>query len=81
MHDCSEADQCLGASPDSPSNGVIESSEVLDRIPPEGITIQDLITFFAGRVGERPGQMPKAEWIRLVRGLCDYGPDKRLRKK
>ncbi|KAF4125365.1 hypothetical protein GMORB2_4205 [Geosmithia morbida] len=68
-------------SPDSQANGAIEPSEVLDRIPPEGITIQDLIKFFTGRVGERPGQMPKAEWIRLVRGLCDYGADKRLRKK
>lgn len=69
-----------GPPPGSPSR-VVEPSEILDRIPPEGITIGELIKFFAGRVGEKPGQMPKQDWIGLVKGLCDYGADKRLRKK
>ena len=59
----------------------MEASEILDKIPPEGITIGELIKFFAGRVGDRPGQMPKTDWIRLVRSLCEYGTDKKLRKK
>ena len=69
-----------GPVPGSPS-GVVESSEILEKIPPEGITIGELIKFFAGRVGEKPGQMPKQDWIGLVKSLCDYGADKRLRKK
>jgi len=53
----------------------------LEKIPPEGIAIGDLIKPFQGRVGDKPGQMPKTEWIRLVKQLCDYGPDKRLRRR
>ena len=67
--------------PGSPTGAPMEASEILDKIPPEGITIGELIKFFAGRVGDRPGQMPKTDWIRLVRSLCEYGTDKKLRKK
>lgn len=69
-----------GASP--PQSGMgIDPSEILEKIPPEGIAIGDLIKPFHGRVGDKPGQMPKQEWIRLVKQLCDYGPDKRLRRR
>lgn len=73
----------VGASPNPyvGSNPVIEPQEILEKIPPEGIAIGDLIKSFSGRVGDKPGQMSKQEWIRLVKQLCDYGPDKRLRKR
>ena len=74
----------LGASPPSLSSsnmGWIEPAEILERIPPDGISITDLIKQFNGRLGDRPGQMPKSQWISLVKQLCDYGSDKRLRRK
>ncbi|PHH83573.1 hypothetical protein CDD82_7134 [Ophiocordyceps australis] len=72
----------LGHAP-SPSqvNGGIEPWEILEKIPTDGIAIGDLIKPFQGRVGDRTGQMPKAEWIKLVKQLCDYGSDKRLRRR
>lgn len=70
----------LGASP-GPSGSGIESWEILEKIPAEGIVIGDLIKQFQGRVGEKPGQMPKGEWIKLVKQICEYGPDKRLRRR
>lgn len=69
-----------GASPSS-SGGLIESWEILEKIPVDGITIGDLINLFQGRVGDGPGRMPRQEWIGLVKQLCDYGPDKRLRRR
>ncbi|XP_044717808.1 Transcription Factor IIF, Rap30/Rap74, interaction [Hirsutella rhossiliensis] len=70
-----------GASPGSQTGSGIEPWEILEKIPSEGIAIGDLIKPFQGRVGDRPGQMPKGEWIKLVKQLCDYGPDKRLRRR
>ncbi|KAM5354338.1 hypothetical protein ACJ41O_000987 [Fusarium nematophilum] len=69
------------ASPGSPGNSVIEPAEILEKIPNEGIVIGDLIKLFQHRLGDKPGQMPKNEWIQLVKKLCDYGPDKRLRRR
>ncbi|KAF5018849.1 hypothetical protein F66182_9141 [Fusarium sp. NRRL 66182] len=69
------------ASPGSPGGSVVEPSEILDKIPNEGITIGELIKLFNHRLGDRPGQMPKNEWIQLVKKLCDYGSDKRLRRR
>ena len=56
-------------------------AEIIEKIPPEGIVISDLIKFFQGRLGEGPGQMPRGEWIAMVKRTCHYGPDKRLRRK
>lgn len=61
--------------------GRVEASEILERVPPEGIAINELIQLFQGRLGDRPGQMPKQEWINMVKNLCVRGPDKRLRRK
>jgi transcription initiation factor TFIIF subunit alpha len=69
------------ASPGSPGGSIVEPSEILDKIPNEGIVIGELIKAFNHRLGDRPGQMPKNEWIQLVKKLCDYGPDKRLRRR
>ncbi|TFA97512.1 Transcription initiation factor IIF subunit alpha [Trichoderma ghanense] len=63
------------------SGGLIEPWEILEKIPADGITIGDLINLFQGRVGDGPGRMPRQEWIGLVKQLCDYGPDKRLRRR
>ncbi|KAM0348764.1 hypothetical protein ACHAPU_004203 [Fusarium lateritium] len=69
------------ASPGSPGGSIVEPSEILDKIPVDGITIGELIKLFNHRLGDRPGQMPKVEWIQLVKKICEYGPDKRLRRK
>ncbi|CAF3513896.1 hypothetical protein SNK03_007093 [Fusarium graminearum] len=69
------------ASPGSPRGSLVEPSEILDKIPDEGIVIGELIKAFQHRLGDRPGLMPKSEWIQLVKALCDYGPDKRLRRR
>ena len=50
-------------------------------IPPDGIGSADLIKHFHGRVGDLPGQMPRTEWIKLVKELCDFGQDRRLRRR
>ncbi|KAH6607935.1 transcription initiation factor iif subunit alpha [Trichoderma cornu-damae] len=63
------------------TGGLIEPWEILEKIPVDGITIGDLINLFQGRVGDGPGRMPRQEWIGLVKQLCDYGPDKRLRRR
>ena len=67
-------------SPTTQTSG-IESWEILDKIPADGIAITDLIKQFHGRVGDRPGQMPRGDWIKLVKRLCDYGSDRRLRRR
>ncbi|KAG6005906.1 hypothetical protein E4U21_007540 [Claviceps maximensis] len=59
----------------------IESWEILEKIPADGISLQDLVKQFHGRVGDRAGQMNKSDWIQLVKQLCDYGQDKRLRRR
>lgn len=69
-----------GASP-PPSSAGIEPWEILEKIPDGGISIVELIKPFQSRVGIKPGQMAKADWIKLVTRLCEYGPDKLLRKR
>ncbi|KAK2593484.1 transcription factor IIF subunit tfg1 [Conoideocrella luteorostrata] len=68
-------------SPASLVSAGIESWEILEKIPAEGISLQDLVKQFHGRVGDRHGQMNKSDWIKLVKQLCDYGQDKRLRRR
>jgi transcription initiation factor TFIIF subunit alpha len=70
-----------GASPVSSAGKGIEAWEIVEKIPPEGITIGELIKPFLGRIGDKPGQMLKKDWIDLVKVTCDYGPDKRLRRR
>lgn len=69
------------ASPNSQTGAGIEPWEILEKIPADGISLQDLVKQFHGRVGDRPGQMNKSDWIKLVKQLCDYGQDKRLRQR
>ncbi|KAF7560241.1 hypothetical protein G7046_g3909 [Stylonectria norvegica] len=70
-----------GGSPAPQSTSVIEPWEIYEKLPAEGILLPDLIKQFKGRVGDQPGQMPRQDWIRLVKQLCDYGTGKRLRRK
>ncbi|KAG6042290.1 hypothetical protein E4U41_000034 [Claviceps citrina] len=69
------------ASPSSKTSAGIESWEIVEKIPADGISLQDLVKQFHGRVGDRPGQMNKGDWIKLVKQFCDYGQDKRLRRR
>ena len=36
---------------------------------------------FMSRVGDNPGQMPRKDWIKLVKENAIYGGDKLLRRK
>lgn len=45
------------------------------------ISIQDLLARFKGRVGDKPGQMLKSNWVKLVKSHATYGADKLLRPK
>ncbi|KAI6782720.1 Transcription initiation factor IIF subunit alpha-like protein [Emericellopsis cladophorae] len=69
----------------SPSSGPITPAEILALIPDQGILIGELIQPFKNRLGEGPGQMPRSEWLNMVKTVCRYvdGPDgkKRLHKK
>ncbi|KAG5930367.1 hypothetical protein E4U60_007090 [Claviceps pazoutovae] len=69
------------ASPHSQTSAGIQPWEILEKIPANGISLQDLVKQFHGRVGDRPDQMNKSDWIKLVKQLCDYGQDKRLRRR
>lgn len=62
----------IGASPSPLSGSVIDPAEIMEKIPPEGIAAGDLIKQFQGRVGEKPGQLLRTEWIKLVKQYCDY---------
>ncbi|SPO03193.1 related to transcription initiation factor TFIIF large subunit [Cephalotrichum gorgonifer] len=70
----------------SPKDGqAIEAWEIVQALPqlPNGISIQNFLKLFEGRVGEKAegGRMAKSEWIKMVRENCNYGPDKLLRRK
>lgn len=76
-----------GASPPSTAEALnskpITAQEIIElmRANPEGISLSALLSKFRGRVGDKPGQMKKSEWINLVRRNVGYGPDKLLRPK
>ena len=76
-----EADIHKDLSPRAYSSAIIEPSEIIEKIPPEGIKIAELIQKFSGRVGDGPGMMKKQDWIKLVKEQCEYGPDRRLHRK
>ena len=63
----------------------IEAWEIVQALPqlPDGISIQNFLKLFEGRVGEKAeaGRMAKSEWIKMVRENCSYGSDKLLRRK
>ncbi|KAI0889779.1 Rap30/74 interaction domain-containing protein [Annulohypoxylon maeteangense] len=69
-------------SPSQEYTDVITSQEIIDALPPlpQGVTIGVFIKRFQNRI-DRPGCMPKRDWIRLVRTHTDYGTDKLLRRK
>lgn len=70
------------ASPASPvDTPAISAQEILDKVPAEGILISELIKPFTARMGDRPGQMRRSDWIKIVKQFCEYGPDKLLRPK
>lgn len=70
----------IGASP-PPSSAGIEPWEILEKIPDTGISIVELIKPFQSRVGTKPGQMKRDDWIKLVTRICRYGAGKMLYKR
>ncbi|KAI0176455.1 Rap30/74 interaction domain-containing protein [Hypoxylon sp. FL1284] len=73
------------SAPQSPSQEYINAptvQEIIDALPPlpDGITIGSLLRRFQDRV-ERPGYMPRKEWLRMVRENANFSADKMLRRK
>jgi len=67
----------------SPAAGPIDHAAILQVIQryPEGVSIGNLLRDFGTRVGDGPGQMPRKEWIGLVKEACVFGADKLLRPR
>jgi transcription initiation factor TFIIF subunit alpha len=63
--------------------GPIEAQEIMAQLPPlpGGTSIATLMKSFQSRVGEKPGQTSRKDWIKLVKANTVYGPDKLLRRK
>ncbi|KAH8912849.1 Rap30/74 interaction domain-containing protein, partial [Coniochaeta sp. PMI_546] len=61
----------------------ITGDEIVGLIVSNGgaISIQELLKRFKGRVGDKPGQMLKADWVKLVKNHAVYDKDKMLRPK
>ena len=61
----------------------ITGEEIVELIVSNGgaISIQELLQRFKGRVGDKPGQMLKADWVKLVKNHAVYDKDKMLRPK
>ena len=66
----------------SPS-GPVDASEIVQALLtfPEGVAVGQLLRHFGARVGDGPGQMPRKEWIKLVKDKAVFGSDKLLRLK
>lgn len=61
----------------------ITGEEIVELIVSNGgaISIQELLQRFKGRVGDKPGQMLKPDWVKLVKNHAVYDKDKMLRPK
>lgn len=61
----------------------ITGEEIVELIVSNGgaISITELLQRFKGRVGDKPGQMLKADWVKLVKNHAVYDKDKMLRPK
>jgi transcription initiation factor TFIIF subunit alpha len=63
----------------------VTAQEIIDALPDtpeEGISIGTFLQSFSSRVGDGPGQMPRADWVKLVRSNADYDQNqKKLSKK
>ncbi len=65
------------------SAGPVEGWEIVQILNtiPQGVTVTNLLKRFQTRVGDEPGQMPRKEWIKIVKDNASFGPDKLLRAK
>lgn len=61
----------------------ITGEEIVELIVSNGgaISITELLARFKGRVGPKPGQMPKPDWVKLVKTHAVYDKDKLLKPK
>lgn len=60
----------------APRTGPITPQEIRAALPIESINA--LLKLFPGRVGKNEGQMAQADFVRVVRENCQYGPNKSL---
>ncbi|KAI1267038.1 Rap30/74 interaction domain-containing protein [Xylariaceae sp. FL1019] len=68
------------SSPNPETSKPVTAQDIIDALPAEGISIGGLLRIFKNRV-DGPGQLPKREWIQLVKANSMFGPDKLLRRK
>ncbi|TPX15010.1 uncharacterized protein E0L32_004840 [Thyridium curvatum] len=62
----------------------VQASEIVNALiaaQPDGIQIGSLLRQFGNRVGDAPGQMPRKDWIKLVKDNAVLGEDRMLRPK
>lgn len=56
----------------------VTGADIIEHIPPQGITIAQLLRKFDRRVGEKPGQMARNLWIKLVKENTRYDSKTKL---
>ncbi|KAK8119048.1 uncharacterized protein PG998_003674 [Apiospora kogelbergensis] len=56
----------------------VTGADIIEQIPPQGISITHLLHKFNKRVGEKPGQMPRNLWIKLVKENTKYDSQSKL---
>ncbi|ORY65507.1 uncharacterized protein BCR38DRAFT_523947 [Pseudomassariella vexata] len=71
-----------GSTPHSPGNP-ITGQEIHDKLPPlpDGIPISNFLKMFGSRIGDGPGQMPRTEWLSLVKKNSVYTKEQKLLKR
>ncbi|CAG8951743.1 hypothetical protein HYFRA_00005544 [Hymenoscyphus fraxineus] len=77
----SRAGSPMAASAAGSPAGAIQSHEIIAALPPQGISIVELMKLFKNRVGDKEGQTNKKAFIALVKENCSYGDNKLLRPK
>ncbi|KAK6852537.1 transcription initiation factor TFIIF subunit alpha [Apiospora arundinis] len=56
----------------------VTGADIIEQIPPQGISIAQLLRKFDKRVGDKPGQMPRNLWIKLVKENTKYDSQSKL---
>ncbi|KAK8079994.1 transcription initiation factor IIF subunit alpha [Apiospora hydei] len=56
----------------------VTGADIIEQIPPQGITIAQLLRKFDRRVGDKPGQMARNLWIKLVKENTKYDSKTKL---
>ncbi|KAK8059747.1 hypothetical protein PG996_009677 [Apiospora saccharicola] len=56
----------------------VTGADIIEHIPPQGISIAQLLRKFDRRVGDKPGQMARNLWIKLVKENTKYDSKTKL---